>query len=180
MIGYMKATSMINHNIRYISQNLVITLWVCFLIRPPRINSWPLMQGRWHIRFGDYMAPWNCEREPQQWPLIVPVGESSITAFTTTLHALRQGCYFSQEKGNRRRIVGPSPKVTMIRDNQICCVRRHLFIISILFILSDTYSSPGWCGSVGWALSCKVKGCWFCSCSGHMPRLQVQSQSGRV
>ena len=35
---------------------------------------------------------------------------------------------------------------------------------------------PGWCGSVGWMLSCKLRGCWFNSWSGHMPRLRVQRQ----
>ena len=35
--------------------------------------------------------------------------------------------------------------------------------------LSTIESSPGWCGSVGWVLACKLKGLWFDSWSGHMP-----------
>ena len=34
------------------------------------------------------------------------------------------------------------------------------------------------CGSVGWASSCKAKGCRFDSWSGHMPGLWVQSPVG--
>ena len=30
---------------------------------------------------------------------------------------------------------------------------------------------PGWCGSVDWALACRLKGCWLDSRSGHMPGL---------
>ena len=33
---------------------------------------------------------------------------------------------------------------------------------------------PGWCDSVGWASSHKVKGRWLDSQAGHTPRLQVQ------
>ena len=36
------------------------------------------------------------------------------------------------------------------------------------------------CDLVGWALSCKVKGCQFDSGSGHMPRSWVQSPGGHV
>ena len=32
---------------------------------------------------------------------------------------------------------------------------------------------PNWCGLVGWVLSCKVKGHWFDSQSGHVPGLWV-------
>ena len=34
-------------------------------------------------------------------------------------------------------------------------------------------NGPGPCGSVDWALSCKTKGRWFNSRSGHMPGLRV-------
>ena len=33
---------------------------------------------------------------------------------------------------------------------------------------------------MGWASSCKVKGRWFGSCSGHMPQLRVGPQSGSM
>ena len=35
--------------------------------------------------------------------------------------------------------------------------------------------SPNWCGSVGWALSSKLKGHQFDSQSGHMPGLPARS-----
>ena len=44
--------------------------------------------------------------------------------------------------------------------------------------VSRAGSSPDWCGSVGWVSSCKVKGCWFDSWSGHMPGLWVQTPVG--
>ena len=34
---------------------------------------------------------------------------------------------------------------------------------------------PGWCSSVDWALTCKPKGPWFDSQSGHMPGLWARS-----
>ena len=37
--------------------------------------------------------------------------------------------------------------------------------------------SPGWCGSVGWSLPCKLKGWQFDSPSGHMPGSQAGSQA---
>ena len=37
---------------------------------------------------------------------------------------------------------------------------------------------PDWCGSMGWALSHKVKGQWFSSQSAHMLGLRVQSPAG--
>ena len=37
---------------------------------------------------------------------------------------------------------------------------------------------PDWCGSVGGVSSCKLKGCWFDSQSGHMPGLRVQFPMG--
>ena len=37
---------------------------------------------------------------------------------------------------------------------------------------------PGWCGSMGWALPCKLRGPQFDSWSGHMPGLQARSQVG--
>ena len=38
--------------------------------------------------------------------------------------------------------------------------------------------SPDWCGSVGWALSCKLKGRHFNSQSGHLPGLWARSPVG--
>ena len=35
--------------------------------------------------------------------------------------------------------------------------------------------SPGWCGSLGWVLSRKLKGLWFDSHTGHMPGLPMGS-----
>ena len=40
--------------------------------------------------------------------------------------------------------------------------------------------SPDWCGSVGWTSSCKPKGLWFNSWSGHMPGLWTRSPAGGV
>ena len=40
--------------------------------------------------------------------------------------------------------------------------------------------SPGWCGLVGWALSCKPKSLRFDAWSGHMPRWRARSWSGHV
>ena len=40
--------------------------------------------------------------------------------------------------------------------------------------------SPGWCGSVDWALACKQKGRWFNSRSGYMPGLRARSPGGGV
>ena len=49
-------------------------------------------------------------------------------------------------------------------------VDRYVFIAMLLFIVSIlTFSSPGWCGSMDWALDGKPKGHWFDSQSGHMP-----------
>ena len=39
---------------------------------------------------------------------------------------------------------------------------------------------PDWYGSIGWALSCKAKGHWFNSLSGHMPGMQVHAWSGCI
>ena len=41
----------------------------------------------------------------------------------------------------------------------------------------NSYSS-GQCGSVAWASSCKAKGHWFNSQSGHMSGLQAESLVG--
>ena len=38
--------------------------------------------------------------------------------------------------------------------------------------------SPGWCGSVDWALAWEPKGCWFNSQSGHMSGLRARSPAG--
>ena len=59
-------------------------------------------------------------------------------------------------------------------------------IFSLIFKVSFSYLgtciivglSPHWCGSVGWASSCKAKGRQFNSWSGHMSGLQVQSLVG--
>ena len=40
--------------------------------------------------------------------------------------------------------------------------------------------SPHWCDFVGWAWSCKPKGCWFDSQSGHMSGWQAMSSVGGV
>ena len=40
---------------------------------------------------------------------------------------------------------------------------------SILFSNKKHKAGPDWCGSVGWALSCKPKSCQFNYQSGHMP-----------
>ena len=44
---------------------------------------------------------------------------------------------------------------------------------NVLFFvfLNSIFCSPGWCGSVDCMLSCKPKGHWFDSQSGHMPGL---------
>ena len=48
------------------------------------------------------------------------------------------------------------------------------FINNILLGKNQT-SSPGWCGSVDWVLTCEPKGHGFNSQSGHMPGLQARS-----
>ena len=40
--------------------------------------------------------------------------------------------------------------------------------------------SPDQCGSVGWASSCKAKGRWLDSQSGHMPGLQLVLVPGQA
>ena len=47
----------------------------------------------------------------------------------------------------------------------------------------ETFIRIGWmgfdlCGSVGCASSCKAKGCWFDSWSGHIPGLWLWSLNG--
>ena len=37
----------------------------------------------------------------------------------------------------------------------------------------NVINCPDWCGSFGWASSCKAKGHWFDSQPGRMPGLQV-------
>ena len=44
--------------------------------------------------------------------------------------------------------------------------------------LKNYSQSPGWCGSMDWALACKLKGCWFNSQSGHMPGLWARCPVG--
>ena len=44
--------------------------------------------------------------------------------------------------------------------------------------LLKSINSSNWCGSVGWALSCKLKGYWFNSQSGHMPGFEARSWLG--
>ena len=46
----------------------------------------------------------------------------------------------------------------------------------LLFL--NKFFSPGWCGSVDWALACEPKGHRFSSQSGHMPGLQARSPVG--
>ena len=45
-----------------------------------------------------------------------------------------------------------------------------LFVVKI-----KNTCGPNWCGSVGWASSCKPKGCHSDSHSGHMLALQARS-----
>ena len=42
------------------------------------------------------------------------------------------------------------------------------------------WSCPGWCGSVDWAPTCKLKCCQFNSQSGHMPGLRARPSVGGV
>ena len=56
-----------------------------------------------------------------------------------------------------------------------------LNIFAILFMyFSTTYSSPGCCGSVDWALASKTKGHHFDSQSRHMPGLWARSPVGSM
>ena len=51
---------------------------------------------------------------------------------------------------------------------------KNIYILALKFFKF----TPDWCGSVGWASSCKAEGHQFDSRSGHMPGLQVQSLGG--
>ena len=42
----------------------------------------------------------------------------------------------------------------------------------------ERYYSPGWCGSLGWASSPRMKIYQFNSRSGHVPGLQARSPNG--
>ena len=56
-----------------------------------------------------------------------------------------------------------------------------LFPYSYCFLCSRSFSSPGWCGSVDWALlACEPKGRQFDSQSGHMPGLQARLPVGTL
>ena len=48
------------------------------------------------------------------------------------------------------------------------------------FILKINKICSGWCGSVDWVPTCKSKGCWFDSRSGHIPGLWARSSVGGV
>ena len=54
------------------------------------------------------------------------------------------------------------------------------FINEISAITKETSDSPGWCGSVDWALACKPKGHWFHSQLGHMPGWWAKCSVGGV
>ena len=49
---------------------------------------------------------------------------------------------------------------------------------SFLEVILNNYSSPGWCGSVGWAPPNKPKVLWYDSQPGYMPGLQARSTAG--
>ena len=52
---------------------------------------------------------------------------------------------------------------------------QHFKMMAEENVNQNSFSRPGWCGSVDWALACELKGHWFDSGSGHMPGLQVGS-----
>ena len=120
MIGYMNASSMTNQNIRYISQNVAIILWVCFIIWSPEdkflahaTRPVPASILRPHGTFG----PWGCTSTGGSWFYLYKEKFCLQSLLLLWMFLVRAATSL------RRNTLGEgswetSPSILMIRDHQ--------------------------------------------------------------
>ena len=69
-----------------------------------------------------------------------------------------------------------SYQIPLIPHRQCVSTQVPVILLTLDSCIKTKPRSSNWCGSVGWVLSCKLKGRQFNSQSGHMPGLQTKSQ----
>ena len=103
------------------------------------------------------------------WPIIYDSGPDPSRHLAVSISGKKGAMPGFQSPFSRQKHAGSCVK---------CEVRRQLWFghrQEQSWSLGKLEPSPGWCGSVGWASSHKLKGRWLDSSSGHAPELRVRS-----